>query len=172
VISFVAETSPNCSMRTPEWRLLRRGHGGQRLLDELLDLLVGARHLERDGDGAAVLRDGVDPVGRRERALDPGDPGDGGEAAHDVPHGRGDLGIVDVVEPLPWMSTCSPALSGKPAASTSMSPRLDSPLPDADSSIVSSPTRPPMTVARTTNRIQPRMAVLRCCALQRPALAA
>src|SRR4051812_19586709 len=29
-----------------------------------------------------------------------------------------------------------------------------------------------MTVARTTKRIQPRMAVLRCCALQRPARAA
>src|SRR4051812_19802115 len=75
-------------------------------------------------------------------------------------------------ELLPWMSTCSEALSGNPAALTIMSPRLASPLPAADSSSSLSPTRPPMTVASTTNKIQPRMAVLRCCALHRPALAA
>src|ERR1044072_7139645 len=34
------------------------------------------------------------------------------------------------------------------------------------------PTAPPMTVARTTKRIHPRIARLRCCALQRPAGAA
>src|SRR3954452_3664633 len=75
-------------------------------------------------------------------------------------------------ELLPWMSTCSDALSGNPAALTIMSPRLASPLPAADSSSSLSPTRPPMTVASTTNKTQPRMAVLRCCALHRPALAA
>src|SRR3954447_19062936 len=75
-------------------------------------------------------------------------------------------------ELLPWMSTCSEALSGNPAALTIMSPRLASPLPAADSSSSLSPTRPPMTVASTTNKIQPRMAVLRCCALHRPAVAA
>src|SRR3954454_1171953 len=76
------------------------------------------------------------------------------------------------LELLPWMSTCSEALSGNPAALTIMSPRLASPLPAADSSSSFRPTRPPMTVASTTNKIQPRMAVLRCCALHRPALAA
>src|SRR6478736_3568796 len=75
-------------------------------------------------------------------------------------------------ELLPWMSTCSDALSGNPAALTIMSPRLASPLPAADSSSSFRPTRPPMTVASTTNKTQPRMAVLRCCALHRPALAA
>src|SRR5829696_1055931 len=53
-----------------------------------------------------------------------------------------------------------------------MSPRLDSPLPAADSSMLFWPTLPPRTVARTTNSSQPRIAVLRCCALHRPARAA
>src|SRR5215207_7654048 len=53
-----------------------------------------------------------------------------------------------------------------------MSPRLDSPLPCADSSMSFWPILPPRTVARTTNRIQPKMAVLRCCALHLPARAA
>src|SRR3954468_22462200 len=53
-----------------------------------------------------------------------------------------------------------------------MSPRLDSPAPRADSSRSFWPTLPPRTMARTTNRIQPRMAVRRCSALQRPARAA
>src|SRR6478735_9100541 len=70
------------------------------------------------------------------------------------------------------MSTCSPAFSGNPAAPTIMSPRLDSPLPAVDSSISLRPIRPPTTLASTTNTIQPRMAVLRCCALHRPTLAA
>src|SRR3954465_8181508 len=75
-------------------------------------------------------------------------------------------------ELLPWMSTCSEALSGNPAALTIMSPRLASPLPAADSSSSLSPTRPPTTVASTTNKIQPRMAVLRCCPRPGPAVAA
>src|SRR3954452_2989506 len=70
------------------------------------------------------------------------------------------------------MSTCSPALSGNPAALMIMSPRLDSPLPAADSSIWFWPTLPPITVARTTNAIQPRIAIFRCCALHLPTRAA
>ena len=35
--------SPNCSTRTPRVRGLDGGHGGERLVDELLGLLVGAR---------------------------------------------------------------------------------------------------------------------------------
>src|SRR5215208_314408 len=53
-----------------------------------------------------------------------------------------------------------------------MAPRLESPLPDAESLSWFCPILPPITVARTTNRIQPRIAVLRCVALQRPARAA
>jgi hypothetical protein len=51
-------------------------------------------------------------------------------------------------------------------------PRLDSPLPIAETSRLFCPTLPLITVARTTKRIQPRIAVLRCEALQRPARAA
>ena len=54
-------------------------------------------------------------------------------------------------DPLPCTSTCSPARSGKPAALTIMSPRLDSPLPRAESSRSFWPTLPPRTAARTTN---------------------
>ena len=81
-------------------------------------------------------------------------------------------GLSALIEPLPWMSTRSPIVAGKPASATIMSPRLDSPLPIADGSRCFWPTLPPMTVARTTNRIQPMMAVLRCVALHLPARAA
>src|SRR4051812_25207543 len=53
-----------------------------------------------------------------------------------------------------------------------MSPRLDSPLPSSASGTLRCPMEPPSTVARTTKAIHPRMAVLRCRALQRPARAA
>ena len=56
-ISLVAEASPNCSTRTPGWARLDGGHGGERLLDELLDLLVRAGQLEVHDDRAAVLGD-------------------------------------------------------------------------------------------------------------------
>ena len=39
------------------------GHGGERLLDELLDVLVRAGHREVHDDRAAVLGDGVDARG-------------------------------------------------------------------------------------------------------------
>ncbi len=42
-IALVAEASPNCSTRTSGWAALDRGHGGERPLDELLGVLVGAR---------------------------------------------------------------------------------------------------------------------------------
>ena len=38
------------------------GDGGERLLDELLDVLVGPAHLEGHDDRAAVLGDGVTRV--------------------------------------------------------------------------------------------------------------
>src|SRR3954453_20270962 len=69
------------------------------------------------------------------------------------------------------MSTRSPICCGKPASSTIIAPRLESPLPDAESSRVRGPTLPPISVATTTNAIQPRIAVLRCVALHLPARA-
>src|SRR4051794_36604166 len=70
------------------------------------------------------------------------------------------------------MSTRSPTCSGKPASSTIMAPRLESPLPDAESLSWFCPTLPPISVASTTNAIHPRIAVLRCVALHLPARAA
>ena len=78
-------------------RLLNGGDGRERLVDELLDLLVAAAQREVHGDGPAVLRDGVDPVGRVERALDLRDPRDRAESAHDVLDGRGDLRVIDAL---------------------------------------------------------------------------
>src|SRR3954471_1436066 len=81
-------------------------------------------------------------------------------------------GSSALIEPLPWIRTRSPASAGKPASSAITAPRLESPLPDATSLSWFCPTLPPITQARTTNRIQPRMAVFRCVALQWPARAA
>src|SRR3954447_24966181 len=81
-------------------------------------------------------------------------------------------GSPDLIEPLPWMSTRSPTCCGKPASSTIMAPRLESPLPDAESLSWTWPTLPPTSVASTTNAIHPRIAVFRCCALHLPARAA
>ena len=78
-------------------------------------------------------------------------------------------GSSDLIEPLPWMSTRSPISSEKFALSTMVSCCLDSPLPILDDSRFCWPTLPPITVARTTKRIHPRMAVLRCCADHLPA---
>ena len=72
-ISFVAETLPNSSTRTLAVGGLGGGDGGERLVDELLDVLVRAGHREVDDDRAAVLGDGVGASGGIERALDLGD---------------------------------------------------------------------------------------------------
>jgi hypothetical protein len=70
------------------------GHGGERLVDEPLDVLVCAGHREVHDARAAVLGDGVDASGRIERAPDLGDALDPLQAAHDVPHGVRHLRIV------------------------------------------------------------------------------
>ena len=70
------------------------GDGGERLVDELLDVLVRAGQREVHDDRAAVLGDRVDAGGRVERALDLGDALDPLQAAHDVLHGGRDLRIV------------------------------------------------------------------------------
>ena len=72
----------------------------------------------------------------------------------------------------PGCSTCSPLDLRKPASATATSAAFDEPLPICASSSEFVPIIPPPTVARTTNAIQPRIAILRCCALQRPARAA
>ena len=163
-ISLVAEASPNCSTRTPGWAALDGGDGGERLRDELGGLRVGARELEvaRRPSGRPWRSSGALDAGRR--------PSIRLEARHDVAHGGGDRGSP---APVPCTSTCSPACSGKPAASTIMSPRLDSPLPARRlvERVLADPCRR-RTMARTTKTIQPRMAVLRCWALHRPARAA
>ena len=74
--------------------------------------------------------------------------------------------------PLPCTSTCSVTCFGKSAAAMICSPRLDSPLPDSDCSRFVWPMLPPISVATMTKAIQPRIAVLRCAALQRPVRAA
>ena len=154
-------------------RLLRRGDRGERGTDERLGLLDLAGQLVVDDDRPAVLGDRVRPV------L----PAMSGLSMSVTPLIRSrrlarslaaavTRGSPALIDPLPWTRTCSPVCSGKSAASAIMSPRLDSPLPEAESLSWFVPTLPPTMVARTTNRIHPRMADLRCCALQRPALAA
>jgi hypothetical protein len=65
---------------------LSGGHGGERLLDELLGLLVGPAHREAHQQRAAVPR--------RDRGLDLRDALDPLEPARDVPHGGGHGGSV------------------------------------------------------------------------------
>ena len=54
-IALAADASPNCSTRTSGCAGLDGGDGGERLVDELLGVLVGAGHLEVHDDRAAVL---------------------------------------------------------------------------------------------------------------------
>jgi len=70
-----------------------------------------------------------------------------------------------------WTRTLSPDLSGK-CLSAAFVARADSPTPLSSSDSVLVPTDPPMKTARITNASQPKIAFLRCCALQRPARAA
>src|SRR5262249_22609260 len=70
-----------------------------------------------------------------------------------------------------WTSTVSLALSGN-AWLIVLSARPDSPTPDWLFFSVLVPIEPPMKVARMTKASQPKIAVLRWAALQRPARAA
>src|SRR3954471_3245405 len=69
-----------------------------------------------------------------------------------------------------WMKTLSSASLGK-WSSERRSALPESPGPTYSLGFLT-PTAPPMTKATATNAIQPQIAVLRCCALQRPARAA
>src|SRR3954469_18457802 len=70
-----------------------------------------------------------------------------------------------------WTSTDSSAFFGN-ALKAAFSARPDSPTPDSWSSSVFVPTWLPIANARITKASHPKMAFLRCWALQRPALAA
>jgi hypothetical protein len=94
-------------------RGLDRGHGGQRLLDELLGVLVGAGHREVHHDGAAVLGDGVDAGGGIERALDLRDAVDLLQAPHDVLHGGGHLRLAGLDRALALHQHLLPGLLGE-----------------------------------------------------------
>jgi hypothetical protein len=69
-------------------------------------------------------------------------------------------------------STLSSASSASAPASMISSARWDSPTPTRSGSRVFVPSRPPATAVRTTNAIQPAIAVRRWPALQRPMRAA
>ena len=66
-----------------------------------------------------------------------------------------------------WTRTLSPA-GWSNSSWRSLSTRPDSPTPDVACSILVVPLRMPAANATTTNASQPKMAVFRCCALQRP----
>ena len=138
-------------------------------VDELLGLLVGAGEREVHDDRAAVLGDGVDAVGAssglsisvtpsirsrrlttsRTAAVTAGSPDALALHEHLLAGLLGEArGLDDHVAAL-----------GLAAARRRLVELFW-------------PILPPTTVARTTNRIQPRMAVLRCWALHRPARAA
>src|SRR3954447_24452648 len=171
-ISLAAETSPNCSTRTSGWARRTAATAASGRSTSFFACSSVPRSMKRTTTerpssdtvparvaGSSGLLIAPTPLIRRKRLTTP--------RTAPVTWGSSALSAR-----LPCTSTCSPACSGKPAALTIMSPRLDSPLPEADLSSSSWPTLPPTTAARRTNRIQPRMAVLRWRALHRPARAA
>ena len=171
-ISFVAETSPNCSTRTSGWAvwMAATAASGFSTSFSTCSSVPGISKF------TTTERPSLETVLARVA-------GSSGLWISVMPSIRPrpattsltaavTCGSPALIAPLPCTSTCSPAWSGKPAALMITSPRMDSPLPCADSSMSLRPTLPPTTTASTTNRIQPRMAVLRCSALHRPARAA
>src|SRR5215210_3144095 len=70
------------------------------------------------------------------------------------------------------MKTCSPAACGKVSLTISWARRASPARPSSSLGIVFVPMLPPISVATITKASQPKMAFLRCCALQRPARAA
>ena len=143
--------------------------------DELLRrLLDSPGSVVVDDDGAAVLGDRVRPVCRSFSGLSISRDGlRSARAVDDVLAGGEDSGPPAWIEPFAWISTCSPDCSGKSAASAIISAALGVAVAGWAASVEwFVPTLPATTVARTTKRIQPRIADLRCRALQRPARAA
>ena len=143
-------------------RLLGGGHRGERLVDELLDVLVVPGSLKVTSDRAAVRRRPCAAAGSSVDARDPL------QAADDVRDGGGHRdrrlaldehllagllgearGLDEHVAALGLAVARRRLRRGRSGRSGHRA-----------------------TVARTTNTIQPRMAVLRCWALQRPARAA
>ena len=92
--SFMAETSPNCSTRTPGWAAWMAATAASGFSTSFSTCSSDAGHLEVHDDRAAVLGDGVHARGGIERALDRGDALDPLQAAHDVLHGGRHLRIA------------------------------------------------------------------------------
>ena len=176
--AFCRDAAP-CSLDAQlGMRLLDGGDGGQRRVGDRLELLEvlpwsrswPASRRSRARSGRPWRR--CSRAARRERALDVLTPLICSRRLTTSLHRGGDLRIVGLDRALALDEHALADSSGKPASSTIMAPRLESPLPDAESFSWFCPTLPPIRVARTTNAIQPRMAVFRCVALQRPARAA
>src|SRR5215210_1520204 len=171
-ISLAAETSPNCSTLTPRcaaWTAATAASGRSTSFSTWSSVPASSKFTTTERPSADTVLARV--------------AGSSGLSICSTPSIRSSRvttsltaavtrGSSPAIGPLPCTSTRSLACSGKPAASTIMSPRFDSPLPRAESSRSFWPTLPPTTVARTTNRIHPRMAGLRCWALHLPMRAA
>ena len=160
-------------------RLLDGGDGGQRRVGdrfELLDVGVGLGLPGSEkvtSDRAAVLGDGVRAVLRVQRALDVGDALDRAEATDDVLDRGGDLRIIGLDRALA-LDEHALADGGRGSRPCRRSCRRawTRRCPSRRTRACFWPTLPPIKVARTTKRIQPMMAVLRCVALHLPARAA
>jgi hypothetical protein len=93
--------------------LLDGGDGGERLLDELLGVLVRARHREVHDHRPTVLGEGVDTGGGIERALDLGDAVDPLQPPHDIPHRCRHLRIAGTDRALALHEHLLPGLLGE-----------------------------------------------------------
>ena len=160
--------------RPPDAAFCSCGDGGERGVDAVLGRVLVAGQLEGDERRAAVgsemlpslpfasgFSTSVDVLRVCESVADDV-VDDRGVAAGRRPSGR------------PWPGRARTRRSGRGSRRPRGSGRrvLDSPLPMSSSASVFWPTMPPRTVARMTKANQPRIAFLRCCALQRPARAA
>ena len=152
---------------------LHRGGRGERRVDAIDGLLVVAGDLERQQRRAAVLRH-LAGRGRRRTARRPSRrAATSFSRCVELGRGRSELGAASRAGSTRLQQHLLAAgLAEAGACSTARSAARDEPLPISASLSEFVPIMPPPTVATTTNAIQPRIAILRCCALQRPARAA
>ena len=120
-----ASRAPRSPARSRPWRAARTSRG-------------------RSGRPWRPCSRGTAPV---ERALDVADALELAEAADHVLHGGGHLRRIGLDRALALDRTRSPTVLGKPASSTIIEPRLESPLPDAAVSRFFWPMLPPTMVA-------------------------
>ena len=153
-------------------RALRGGGRRERRVDAVGDLLVVAGDLERHDRRAAVLRD-LALVAASQRRLDVGDVARRLEAAGDVAHRGGEARVGGLQRAAALDEDLLGCIVGEVGVSRSPARRRRTGRWTVSASVSSRwPTAPPATVARTTKRIHPRIALLRCWALQRPMRAA